>query len=65
MNMRCYVSYIIWIMSIKGTKTIRVSTKTYVLLRKLGTLSDTYDSVIRNLLNLREKGDLNKHESAS
>ena len=52
-------------MSIKGTKTIRVSTKTYVSLRKLGTLSDTYDSVIENLLSLREKGDLNKHESAN
>jgi predicted CopG family antitoxin len=42
-------------MSNKSTKTIRVSLGTYKDLEKLGTLADSFDSVIQGLLTSNKK----------
>jgi predicted CopG family antitoxin len=42
-------------MSKQFTKTIRISSATHKDLEKLGTLKDTFDSVIRRLLSSQSK----------
>lgn len=42
-------------MSTKSTKTIRVSFETHEDLEKLGTLADSFDSVIQGLLTSYKK----------
>lgn len=43
-------------MATKSTKTIRVSFGTHENLEKLGTLADSFDSVIQGLLTYRKNG---------
>jgi predicted CopG family antitoxin len=42
-------------MQTKATKTIRISVGTHQDLEKLGTLADSFDSVIQELLNSFKK----------
>lgn len=44
----------------KDTKTYRISLETYRDLKKLGTLADTFDSVIKDLLNGHKSGEFAK-----
>jgi predicted CopG family antitoxin len=53
-------------MNTENTKSIRISAATYRDLEKLGTLSDSFDSVIRELLRSREKrGAFTRNENPS
>jgi predicted CopG family antitoxin len=47
--------HIKYIMCPNSTRTIRVSIDTYTALQKLGTLSDSFNSVIQRLLDFQEK----------
>lgn len=49
-------------MSNQFTKTIRVSFGTYKDLEKLGTLADSFDSVIRQLLTSHKKKEVSSEE---
>jgi len=40
------------------TKTIRISNETYQELSKQGNLSETFDSVIKNLIRQNQKRDV-------
>jgi predicted CopG family antitoxin len=42
-------------MTTQNTKSIRISAATYRELEKMGTLSESFDSVIRELLRSKEK----------
>jgi predicted CopG family antitoxin len=47
-------------MCTNNTKTIRISNDTYTALQKLGTLSDSFDSVIKRLIGSQEEEVLEK-----
>jgi predicted CopG family antitoxin len=47
----------------RSTKIIRVSCETYKNLEKLGTLADSFDSVIQRLLTFENKKEVSPHHN--